>query len=194
MRIMLKIMLCAALGTCLGAGLAVAQKPAEDPLDRAPDSVYVGTPHDVVARMLETVKVTKDDLVYDLGCGDGRILVAAATRFGCRGVGYDIDPVRVRESLENVKRHGVEKLIKIERQDIFKLDLSAANVITLYLLPEMNLRLIPQFEKLKPGSRIVAHDYGIGGMIPDKSLTMTSKVDGVEHHIYLYTVPLKREP
>ena len=109
-------------------------------------------------------------------------------------MGYDIDPVRIRESHENEKRNSVENLVRIERKDVFTLDLRAANVITLYLLPAMNLRLIPQFEKMKPGTRIVAHDYGIGGMLPDKSLTMTSKVDGVEHDIYLYTIPLKKDP
>jgi ribosomal protein L11 methylase PrmA len=166
----------------------------QDTVDRVPDSVYVGTPHDVVAKMLEMARVTKDDLVYDLGCGDGRIVVAAAKKYGCRGVGYDIDPVRVRESIDNVKRNGVEQLVRIERKDVFTLDLRAANVITLYLLPDMNLKLIPQFEKMAPGSRIVAHDYGIGGMVPDKTVTVTSKVDGVDHEVYLYTLPLKKAP
>jgi len=159
---------------------------------RTPDVVYVGTPHDMVAKMLELVKLTKDDLVYDMGCGDGRIVVAAAKKYGCRGVGFDINPVRVRESLENVRRNGVEDLVKIERKDIFKVDLSKANVITLYLLPEMNVRLIPQLEKLKPGSRIVAHDYDIDGIKPDKTLTMMSREDAVDHYIYLYTTPLKK--
>jgi precorrin-6B methylase 2 len=157
-----------------------------------PDVVYVGTPHDVAAKMLELVKVTKDDLLYDMGCGDGRIVVAAAKKYGCRAVGFDINPVRVRESLENVRRNGVQDLVKIERKDIFKVDLSKANVITLYLLPEMNVRLIPQLEELKRGSRIVAHDYDIEGVKPDKSLTMMSKEDAVDHYIYVYTTPLKK--
>jgi ribosomal protein L11 methylase PrmA len=188
------ILLAQAAGLFFLAVPIAAQQGVQEPVDRAPDSVYVGTPHDVVAKMLELAKVTKDDLVYDLGCGDGRILVAAATRYGCRCVGYDIDPVRIRESQENVKRHRVEKLVSIERQDIFKLDLRKASVITLYLLPEMNVRLIPQLEKLKDGTRIVAHDYGIGGMVPDKTISVMSKVDGVDHTVYLYTVPLKKEP
>jgi precorrin-6B methylase 2 len=180
-----------------GQPLAQAQQPAAKPqesLDRVPDSVYVGTPHDILAKMLEMAAVTKDDLVYDLGCGDGRIVVAAAKKYGCRAVGYDIDPVRIRESLENVKRNGVEKLVKIERRDLFTLDLQPASVIMLYLLPEMNLRLIPQLQKLKDGSRIVAHDYEIGGMAADKTITVTSKVDGVEHHIFFYKTPLKKDP
>jgi len=171
------------------AGCSGADETEED---RTPDVVYVGSPHDVVAKMLELVKVTKDDVLYDMGCGDGRIVVAAAKKYGGRGIGFDINPVRVRESLENVRRNGVEDLVKIERKDIFKVDLSEANVITLYLLPSMNVRLIPQLEKLKPGSRIVAHDYDIEGIKPDKTLTMMSKEDAVEHYIYLYTIPLQK--
>ena len=161
---------------------------------RTPDVVYVGSPHDVVAKMLELAKVTKDDVLYDLGCGDGRIVVAAAKKYGCHAVGFDINPVRVRESLENVRRNGVEDLVRIERKDIFTVDLSKASVITLYLLPEMNVRLIPQLEKLKPGARIVAHDYNVQGIQPDRQWTMMSKEDGVEHYIYLYTTPLKKAP
>jgi len=159
---------------------------------RTPDVVYVGSPRDVVAKMLDMVKVTKDDVLYDLGCGDGRIVVAAAKKYGCRGIGYDINPVRVREALESVKRNGVEDLVKIERKDIFTLDLSEASVITLYLLPSMNVKLVPQLQKLKPGSRIVAHDYAIEGYPADKTITMTSKEDAVEHYIYLWTTPLKK--
>jgi len=160
---------------------------------RTPDVVYVGSPNDVVAKMLEMVDVKKDDLLYDLGCGDGRIVVMAAKKYGCRAIGYDINPVRIRESLANIKRNGVEDLVKVERRDVFTIDLSPANVITLYLLPEMNVKLIPQLENLKPGSRIVAHDYGIRGVTPDKTITMDSKVDGVPHYIYVYTAPLKKK-
>jgi SAM-dependent methyltransferase len=158
---------------------------------RTPDVVYVGSPNDVVAKMLEVADVKKEDVLYDLGCGDGRIVVMAAKKYGCRAYGYDINPVRIRESLENIKRNAVEDLATVERRDVFTIDLTPANVITLYLLPEMNARLIPQLQQLKPGSRIVAHDYGIRGVTPDKSITMDSKVDGVPHYIYLYTAPLK---
>lgn len=158
---------------------------------RTPDVVYVGSPRDVVAKMLDMVKVTKDDVLYDLGCGDGRIVVAAAKKYGCRAKGYDINPVRIREALENVKRNGVEDLVKIERKDIFTVDLSEASVVTLYLLPSMNVKLIPQLKKLKPGSRIVAHDYAIEGYPAEETITMTSKEDAVEHYIYRWTAPLK---
>jgi hypothetical protein len=102
--------------------------------------------------------------------------------------------VRIRESLENVKRHGVEKLVRIERKDIFTVDFGEATVVTLYLLPWMNTKLVPQLQKMKDGTRIVAHDYSIEGYVPDKTITMTSKQDAVEHYIYLWTLPLKPDP
>lgn len=160
---------------------------------RTPDVVYVPTPHDVVAKMLELAKVAKEDVVYDLGCGDGRIVVTAAKQYGCRGVGFDINPVRVKESLENVRKNGVEKLVEIKEEDIFTLDLSKASVVTLYLLPSLNVKLIPQLEKLKPGSRIVSHDFDMEGVKPDQVVTVVSKEDDVEHQVYLWTTPLKKE-
>jgi len=159
---------------------------------RAPDVHFVPTPQIVVDKMLEMAKVTKDDLVYDLGCGDARIVVTAAKKYGCKAVGYDIDPQRVKESLENVEKNSVGHLVKIEEKDIFTLDLSKANVITLYLLPSLNVKLIPQLEKLKPGSRIVSHDFDMKGVKPDKVVTITSKDGGAEHTVYLWTAPLKK--
>ncbi|MHC4462150.1 MAG: SAM-dependent methyltransferase [Planctomycetota bacterium] len=161
---------------------------------REPDVQFVPTPQDVVDKMLELAKVKKNDLVYDLGCGDGRIVVTAAKRYGCKAIGYDIDPQRVKESLENVKKNSVGHLVRIEKKDIFTLDLSKANVITLYLLPELNVELIPQLEKLKPGSRIVSHDFGMKGVRPDKVVKVTSNEDDDEHEIYLWTSPLKKIP
>jgi SAM-dependent methyltransferase len=159
---------------------------------KKPDVIYVPTPNDVVAKMLEMANVQQDDLLYDLGCGDGRIVVTAAKRYGCRAVGYDVDPKRIKESLENVARNDVGELVSIEQKDIFTLDLSKANVITLYLLPSLNVRLIPQLEKLKPGSRIVSHDFSMRGVEPDKMLKMVSIEDEAEHTVYLWTVPLKK--
>ena len=161
---------------------------------REPDVVFVPTPQDVVDKMLELAEVTKDDLVYDLGCGDGRIVVTVAKRFGCTAIGYDIDPNRVKESLKNVAKNNVGHLVTIEQKDIFTLDLSKANVITLYLLPELNVKLIPQLEKLKPGSRIVSHDFAMEGVKPDKVVKLTSKEDDYHHDIYLWTLPLKKIP
>jgi predicted RNA methylase len=157
------------------------------------DVVYVATPHDVVERMLRLADIKKEDVVYDLGCGDGRIVVAAAKRYGCHGIGFDIDDDRVKESRDNVKKAGVEKLVEIKQEDIFTVDLSKATVITSYLLPSMNIKLIPQFDKMKDGSRIVCHDYDIGGVKPDTVVRMTSKEDGVKHTIYRYTLPLTKE-
>jgi len=157
-----------------------------------PDVMYIPTPQDVVDKMLELVKVQKDDLVYDLGCGDGRIVVTAAKRYGCRAVGYDIDPERVKESLENVEKNNVGHLVRIEQKDIFTLDLSEANVITLYLLPSLNVKLIPQLEKLKPGSRIVSHDFRMRGVKPDKVVKLISSEDNARHKIFLWTSPLKK--
>jgi LEA14-like dessication related protein len=156
------------------------------------DVIFVSTPHDIVDKMLILAKVKKDDIVYDLGCGDGRIPVAASKKYGCKSVGYDLDPARVRESLENAKKNEVEHLVTIEQKDIFTIDLSQADVVTLYLRPDMNERLIPQLEKLKPGSRIVAHNFGILGVKPDKVARFTSSFDNLEHKIYLWTTPLKK--
>lgn len=156
------------------------------------DVIFVPTPQDVVDRMLKLAKVNKDDLVYDLGCGDGRIVVTAAKKYGAKCVGYDIDPQRIKESLENVRKNNVGHLVRIERKDIFTLDLSEADVITLYLLGRLNRRLIPQLEKLKPGSRIVSHEFDMSGIIPDTSFTVISSEDDDEHEIYFWTTPLKK--
>jgi SAM-dependent methyltransferase len=161
--------------------------------DRAPDVIFVPTPQNAVDKMLELAEVKKDDLVYDLGCGDGRIVVTAAKKYGCNAVGYDIDRRRIKESLDNVEKNGVGHLVRIEQQDIFTLDLSDANVVTLFLLPDLNVKLIPQLEKLKPGSRIVSYSYATEGLIPDKVVTVTGNDGRVEYTIYLWTVPLKKE-
>ena len=159
---------------------------------RTPDILFVPTPQEVVDKMLELAEVKKGDLIYDLGCGDGRIVVTAAKKYGCRGVGYDIDPQRVIESIENVKDNNVQKLVRIEQKDIFTLDLSDASVITLYLLASLNVKLIPQLEKLKPGTRIVSHDFDMQGIVtPDKTISVPSD-DNPQHTVYFWTAPLKR--
>jgi precorrin-6B methylase 2 len=166
---------------------AVAQ--TQEP--KRPDVIFVPTPPEVVAKMLELAQVTKNDVVYDLGCGDGRIVVAAA-KIGCRAFGFDVDPNRIKESKENVEENGVGNLATIEQKDIFTLDLSKANVVTLYLLPSLNVKLIPQLEKLKPGSRIVSHDFDMRGVTPDKVVQVDTD-NGYEHTVYLWTIPLKKE-
>lgn len=173
--------------------------PAEDVVQitktpREPDVIFLPTPPRVVDKMLELAEVKKDDLLYDLGCGDGRIVVAAAKEYGCRCVGFDIAEERVRESLANVEMNGVADLVRIEQKDIFTLDLSEATVVTLYLLPRLNVRLIPQLEKLKPGSRIVSHDFDMKGVKPDKVVTVQGeREDYHDHTVYLWVTPLKKE-
>lgn len=162
---------------------------------RKPDVVFVPTPQKVVDRMLELAQMKKDDVLYDLGCGDGIIVVTAARKYGCRSVGFDISAKRVRESRANVIKHGVEDLARIERADIFTLDLSQASVITLYLLPELNVKLIPQLDKLRPGVRIVSHDFDMQGVRPDEVITVEDPGDTYGNHtIYLWTTPLNKEP
>lgn len=172
-----------------------ATGPERGSSDRAgpvPRVVFIPTPHDVVAKMLELAAVDKRDVLYDLGCGDGRIVIAAAKRFGCRAAGFDIDPIRVEESRENVRKGNVGDLVRIEQQDIFKLDLRPASVVTLYLNPRFNARLVPQLEKLKPGSRIVSHEFGIQGVKPDQVVRVASEEDGRKHTVYLWTTPLRK--
>lgn len=167
--------------------LLVPASPAGD----EPDVAFVATPYDVVAQMLTLARLTKDDVVYDLGCGDGRIVALAAKKYGCRGLGIDINPIRVRDSLETARRHNVEHLVKFERENIFNVDLRPASVAFLYLLPELNVKLLPQLNRMKPGSRVVSHLHGMKGIKPKETLRYLSREDNVEHVIHLWTVPLK---
>ena len=134
------------------------------------DLPYVPTPQEVVLEMLRMAEVTKDDIVYDLGCGDGRIVITAARLFGARGVGVDNDPDRVKESIENARKAGVADRVAFFEKDLFQTDISKATVVALYLLPELNLHLRPRlFGQLKPGTRIVSHEFGMGDWKPDKT-------------------------
>jgi ribosomal protein L11 methylase PrmA len=175
------------------ASISAAGKKQETQSVRTPDVVYVGTAYDLISMMLTMAQVKKSDLVYDLGCGDGRMLVLAAQKYGSHGVGYDIDPERVKESKANVSKNKVEKLVEIILGDIFTVDLSKVDVLPLYLLPEMNKRLIPQINKMKPGSRIVCHAYGLEGILPDETRTVISNEDNASHLLMLYTTPLKKQ-
>lgn len=164
--------------------------------DRTPDVVYWPTPQNVVDKMLEMAKVKKSDLVYDLGCGDGRIVVTAAKKYGCKGVGIDIDPERIKDSMANVRQNKVEDLVTIKKADIFTMDFKDATVVTLYLLPDLNVRLMPQLAKLKPGTRIVSHDFDMKGAKPKEVVKIRAKnhmgIEG-EHTIYLWVVPWEKE-
>jgi SAM-dependent methyltransferase len=152
------------------------------------DVPYVPTPEAVVERMLEMAKVRGGDLLYDLGCGDGRIVIMAAQKYGARGVGYDIDPQRIAESNENAKKAGVTDRVRFVRGDLFAADLSDASVVTLYLLPAVNLKLRPKLlRELKPGTRVVSHNYGMGDWDPREISEV--EVEGTTHFIYSWVVP-----
>jgi SAM-dependent methyltransferase len=156
-----------------------------DAEDLAP---FVPTPTEVVAKMLEMAQADKDDIVYDIGCGDGRIVIAAAQKYGARGVGIDIDPQRIKESMANAKSDGVEKLVKFRLEDATKTDISSATIVTIYLLPESNELLRPKLEReLRPGTFVVSHNYTIPGWEGKEvdSATVTDS-EGTEHYIYVY--------
>jgi SAM-dependent methyltransferase len=156
--------------------------------ERVLDVPYVPTDPQVVAAMLQMAGVGKDDLLYDLGCGDGRIVITAAMLYGTRGVGIDLNPERIKESVENAAKAGVTGLVKFINGDLFQADFHEATVVTLYLLTSVNLRLRPKlFEELRPGSRVVSHDFGMDAWEPDKSETVT--VNGYSHSVHFWVIP-----
>jgi len=166
--------------TGIFAGIANAQD-----LESKKIVPFVPTPQEVVDKMIELSGVKKDDVVYDLGSGDGRIVITAAKK-GARAVGFDVDGDLVKESRENIRKAGLEKMAEIKQQDILTVDLSPATVVTMYLLPDVNLKLKPNLLKqLKPGSRVVSHAFDMGDWKPDK----TERVNG--RTIYLWTIPAK---
>jgi hypothetical protein len=180
-----------ALALVLGltvAGSTVAQQQLK-PLEKDPEVPYVPTHERVVAEMLKVAKVGKNDVLYDLGSGDGRIPITAARQFGTRGVGVDIDPARVIEAQANAVKAGVADKVKFMQQDLFETDIKEATVVTLYLLPDVNLRLRPKLlAELKPGTRVVSHNYDMGDWKPLQTITV--KVPE-EHTIYYWVVPPK---
>jgi SAM-dependent methyltransferase len=151
------------------------------------DVIFVATDLEIVNAMLTLAGVTRDDVVYDLGCGDGRIVIAAAKELGARGVGVDLDPQRIREAQANAVRAGVADRVTFRVEDIFDTDIQPATVVTLFLSPELNARLRPKLtSQLKPGSRIVSHRYGIGDWVPERTETLS--VSGIRNHIFLWRV------
>ena len=181
-----------AFALCLCTAIVVGQqktpKAQSAELKRTPDVIFVPTPQDAVDKMLELAEVKKGDKVYDLGCGDGRIVVTAARKHGAKGVGIDIDPKRIAESQANVKSNNVEHLVTIKEADIFKEDFSDADVVTLYLLPTLNVKLIPQLEKLKPGTRIVSYQFAMSGVKPTETYSGNGR-----YTIYKWVTPLQKE-
>src|ERR1700681_2421592 len=151
--------------SCLAAAIllvSIAAAQSKQPL-REPDVPYVPTTDAAVQEMLKLANVTKADVVYDLGCGDGRLVITAAKNYGARGVGIDINPERIREAKENAKKDGVENLVRFEENDLFQADIHEASVVTLFLLNSVNLRLRPKLlQDLKPGTRIVSNTFDMG--------------------------------
>ncbi|HET9445140.1 MAG TPA: class I SAM-dependent methyltransferase [Steroidobacteraceae bacterium] len=179
MRLLLGVLLLAC-----AAGAASAAEETTKP-QRKLDVWYVATPHEIVDRMLSVAKVKTGDVVYDLGCGDGRMVIAAAKKYATRGVGVDLDPARIREARANAKREGVEHLVTFKVGDMFETDIREATVVLLYLLPELNRRLKPKlFAELRPGARVVSHDWDMGrDWPPDEYVKLGG--DG----IYLWIMP-----
>ncbi|MFO7277952.1 MAG: methyltransferase domain-containing protein [Pseudomonadota bacterium] len=180
----------AALALVASIGLSTSPAvlaQAAEPARKMPEVPFVPSPDEVVNKMLDVARVGKNDVVYDLGSGDGRIVIAAAKR-GARAVGVDIDPERIKESTANAKEAGVEDRVRFLNQDLFDTDLSEATVVTLYLLPRVNLRLRPKLlRELKPGARIVSHSFDMGEWEADRE----EKVEG--RTVYLWIVPKDKE-
>jgi trans-aconitate methyltransferase len=180
----------------IAAAPAAALEPQSSPYqlaqaqprrNQAPDVIFVPTPQEVVDEMLRLANVKKGDVLYDLGSGDGRIPVTAAKKFGVRAIGIDIDPERIQEANDNAKRNGVTSLVKFRNEDLFQADIHEATVVTLYLLPDLNVKLMPRLmEQLKPGSRIVSHQFDMGNWRPDKKVELSGRT------IYLWTIPAKK--
>lgn len=155
------------------------------------DVPYVPTHEMIVEEMLSMAEVKGTDVLYDLGSGDGRIPITAAKKFGTRGVGIDLNPERIKEANENAKTAGVTDKVRFIEGDIFKQDFSEATVVTLYLLPDVNMKLRPQILQMKPGTRIVSHNYDMGDWKPEKQKTVKIP-DGTEHQVYFWRVPEKK--
>jgi SAM-dependent methyltransferase len=172
----------AGLGALSVCGLAGAAE--QGATLRGPDVIFVPTPGEIVDTMLKMAAVTKKDTVYDLGCGDGRIVITAAQRYGARGVGIDIDPERVNEATENVRKAGVADRVRIIRGDLFEADISPATVVTLYLLTDLNLKLRPKLLRdLKPGTRVVSHAFSMGDWKPEREVEISGTT------VYLWRIP-----
>jgi SAM-dependent methyltransferase len=176
-----KVALALVAVTCILAGAFYAAQ--QTPTLRQPDVVYVPTPQQVVDAMLGLAEVTSSDVVYDLGSGDGRIPITAAQKYGARAVGIDINPERIKEARENLSKTTVGDKVTFLNQDLFETDISEATVVTLYLLPSLNLKLMPTLKALKPGTRIVSHSFDMGTEWPPEK---TQNVDG--RNIYFWTI------
>jgi SAM-dependent methyltransferase len=180
----------------IGVSLAEAQSREQR---RQFDVPYVPTTEEAVRTMLKLADVKRADIVYDLGCGDGRIVIAAAKTYGARGVGIDIDPDRIREAKENAKKAGVENLVRFEENDLFQADFHEATVVTLFLLRSVNLKLRPKLlQTLKPGTRVVSNTFDMGDWKPEKEQSLPGADDDeaayLSHKFFLWTIPRRGQP
>jgi SAM-dependent methyltransferase len=186
-------LLSAVLGAAIAAAAPMTRATAAAGVSirpQAPPSLapFSATPQEVVDRMLQLAEVTKKDVVYDLGSGDGRLVITAAKRYGARGVGIDIDPALVARSRANARKEGVEALVEFRQQDALTVDVSPASVVTLYLLSGANLQLRPRLQQqLEPGSRIVSHEFGMGDWVPTRTDTITDQ-RGTSRLLYLWVI------
>ncbi len=158
---------------------------------------FITSPDPVVDKMIEMANLQPGEVALDLGCGDGRIVITAARKTGCRGIGYDIDPQRVAEARENVKLHGVEHLVEIHELDIFKADLGEADAVLMYVLPWMTRKLLPQLRRMKPGARIVSHQFMLGEepeLKPAETIPLQLKGESSSHYVHRWTTPLRAVP
>lgn len=172
----------------LAAGIILAAAAAGLAQDLNLDVPYVPTRYPVVDEMLRLARVAKDDVVYDLGCGDGRLVISAAVKYGARGVGFDIDPERIKECLENSEKAGVQDRVKFILGDLFEADFREATVMPMYLLTTVNLKLRPKIlRELRPGARVVSHNFGMDNWMPDEQSVV--RVEDIAHDVYLWIVP-----
>ena len=177
---------------CRGAVTALFALPLAAQQPPGLDVPYVSTPPEVVAQMLALANPTRNDVLYDLGSGDGRIVIEAARRFGTRGVGVDLDPVRVEEATANARRRGVQDRARFRRQDLFETDIRSASIVTLYLFPHVNLELRPRlFAQLRPGTRVVSHAFDMGDWQPDTVVRVRVNQGTGRATVYAWTIPAR---
>jgi precorrin-6B methylase 2 len=174
------------LGVASSPAVFAQAAPQQAPT-RRPDVIFVPTPEEVVEAMLQVANVGKSDIVYDLGCGDGRIPVTAARKYGARGVCIDIDPQRIKEANENVAKNNVGDKVRVMNADLFATDLSEATVVTLYLLPSLNLKLLPKLQELRPTTRVVSHAFDMGECKADKEVDVNGR------RVFFWTVETLRK-
>ena len=180
----MKILIAVAAAWSVAASAPLLAQAQKQPATQYPDVIFVPTPQEVVEDMLRLANVQKGDVLYDLGSGDGRIPITAARKYGIKATGIDIDPERIREANENAKKAGVTGLVQFRQENLFNADFKDATVITLYLLPDLNVKLRPKlWNELKPGTRIVSHQFEMGAWKPEKRLESNGRT------IYFWTVP-----